>query len=294
MVEKCFIIMPISTPESLIEAYNDPDHFTHVLQYLFRPALETIGYEVIPPTATGADIIHANIIKNLEEADLVLCDISTLNPNVFFELGIRTSLDRPAALVRDNFTLQIPFDTSSINTHTYDASLAPWSIESEVPRLANYITEVTTRADGRNSMWCIFGITQRAMPAEINNLTDAKLDLLMTQVGQLVKKIEGGQSPTYDAEILGSYSNVDKDTGRRYRWVDLTVPGNNRPALVYEWHGVRPAEGQSWRYSMETLERMYADGRIEFRQTGRPVAKYYLDEQPKGSLRDARERPSAR
>lgn len=90
-MKNCFIIMPVSVPESLIETCNDPDHFTHVFQYLFKPALEKTGYEVIPPAATGADIIHASIIKNLEEADLVLCDISTLNPNVFFELGIRTS-----------------------------------------------------------------------------------------------------------------------------------------------------------------------------------------------------------
>lgn len=180
--------------------------------------------------------------------------------------------------------MQIPFDTSSINTHAYDASLTPWSIESEVSKLANYITEVTARTDGRNSMWRIFGITQRAKPAEIENPTEAKLDLLMTQVSQLVKKMEGGQSPARDAGALASYSHVEKDTGRRYRWIDLTGPGSNRPALVYEWHGVRPPEGRAWRYSMETLERMYADGRIEFRQPGRPVGKQYIDEQPKDAL----------
>lgn len=67
----------------------------------------------------------------------------------------------------------------------YDAALALWSIESEVSRLANYITEVTAQGGGRNSMWRVFGITQRAKPAEIDNPTDAKLDLLMTQVSWL-------------------------------------------------------------------------------------------------------------
>lgn len=40
----------------------------------------------------------------VEEADMVLCDMSRLNANVFFELGIRTALDRPAALVKDDQT----------------------------------------------------------------------------------------------------------------------------------------------------------------------------------------------
>src|SRR5690348_13500864 len=119
---KCFIVMPISMLDIYADIYDDPEHFKHVLDYLFIPALKAAGYEAVPPSITGSDLIQAEIISNLETCDLVLCDISTLNPNVFFELGIRTSLDRPAALVRDNFTIQIPFDTGSINTHTYDAS----------------------------------------------------------------------------------------------------------------------------------------------------------------------------
>ena len=102
-----------------------------------------------------------------------------------------------AVIVIAGNTPQIPFDTSSINTHTYDASLTPWTIESEVSSLTSYITEAATRADGKNTMWRVFGIKQRAKPAEIENPTDAKLDLLMTQVTQLAKQIEGIPSATY-------------------------------------------------------------------------------------------------
>jgi hypothetical protein len=194
----CFVIMPVTTPAQLAsEIYKDPDHFSHVLQYLFRPALERAGYNVIPPTAEGADLIHASIIKNLEEADLVLCDISTLNPNVFFELGIRTSLDRPVALVRDNYTQKIPFDTSSINTHAYDASLTTWSVEPEVTKLVTYIAKSVKRANGRNSMWRVFGITQRAEPAEIEDPSAAKLDLLIAQVGRLINQTVISQAQFY-------------------------------------------------------------------------------------------------
>lgn len=76
--------MPISTPESLTSTCaNDNDHFSHVVDDLFRPAIEKAGLVAIPPIAESADLIYAEIIKNLEQADLVLCDMSTLNPNVF-------------------------------------------------------------------------------------------------------------------------------------------------------------------------------------------------------------------
>lgn len=76
--------MPITTPEHLIQQYdNDKDHFEHVLNHLFIPAIEGANLKPIPPVMKGSDNIQAEIIKNLETADLVLCDISTHNPNVF-------------------------------------------------------------------------------------------------------------------------------------------------------------------------------------------------------------------
>jgi len=81
--------MPVTTPEHSIAAYGgDKDHFKHVLECLFIPAVEKAGLKPIPPIAKGADVIHAGIVQNLEKTDIVLCDMSSLNANVFFELGI--------------------------------------------------------------------------------------------------------------------------------------------------------------------------------------------------------------
>lgn len=199
---KCFVVMPVSTPEMWVEKYNDRHHFKHVLDHLFTPALKSINYEVIPPTAAGSDLIHAEIIKNLEECDLVLCDISTLNPNVFFELGIRTSLDRPVVLVRDDLTPQIPFDTASINTYTYDSSLQPWVLESQVSGLARHITEAAEKSGDRNSLWRYFGLTQRATPAEIADPTQYKLDLLIDQITRLATTSRTARLEDYSIEQL--------------------------------------------------------------------------------------------
>jgi hypothetical protein len=182
----CFVAMPISTPDEYTETYHDRDnHFGHVLDYLFSPAIENCGYEVVSPRASGADLIHAGIIRNLEQADLVLCDISCLNPNVFFELGIRTALDRPVAIVKDNHTQRIPFDTASINTYTYDASLMPWSLATQIPSLSEHIRQSIEGAGGRNPLWRYFGLTQQAAPPDIANPTEAKLELILSELTEL-------------------------------------------------------------------------------------------------------------
>jgi nucleoside 2-deoxyribosyltransferase len=134
--------MPITTPDNLLAAYQgDTDHFQHVLDVLFEPAVSEIGYEVWRPSAKGSDLIHDQIIKQLETADLVLCDMSALNANVFFELGIRTALDKPVSLVRDEVTARIPFDAAVLNYHTYEAALNAWSLSREVSKLANHLKD---------------------------------------------------------------------------------------------------------------------------------------------------------
>jgi hypothetical protein len=96
MGRECFIISPISTPDELAGRYgDDKDHFRHVIEELMMPAAEMAGYVPRSPIARGSDLIHAEIVRQLETADVVLCDISTLNANVFFELGIRTAIDKP-------------------------------------------------------------------------------------------------------------------------------------------------------------------------------------------------------
>src|SRR5215831_17962508 len=81
----CFVVMPITTPAAYAEPDGDPDHFAHVLSHLFRPALENLDYEVLPPSVAGSELIHAEIVKKLEQSDLVLCDLSSLNPWILKE-----------------------------------------------------------------------------------------------------------------------------------------------------------------------------------------------------------------
>lgn len=177
---ECFIIMPVSTPPELHSHYsNDNEHFKHVLEHLFIPAVEKIGYIPISPVATGADIIHAEIIKHLESTDLVLCDISTLNPNVFFELGIRTAVDKPVSIVRDTFTTKIPFDTTIINHHTYDPSLAPWVIQNEIQSLSAHLLQTINRSENRSTLWKYFGLTKRALLNPHEPSLEQKVDYIL-------------------------------------------------------------------------------------------------------------------
>lgn len=86
------------------------------------------------------------------------------------------------------------------------------------------------------------------------------------------------QFEPYSPEYLKSkYTNKTSD-GRQYRLDNLTSP-NPRPNMTYEWRGCAPP-AYGWRYELATMERLYAEGRIEMprKQGGRPQLRRFLDE----------------
>lgn len=204
----CFVMMPISTPPALVPNYaGDKEHFAHVLEHLFVPAIEKAGYTPIRPATAGSDVIQAHVIRSIQSAELVLCDITSLNANVFFELGIRTALNLPAVVVRDNQTPAIPFDTGIVNHHTYEGSLSAWTLTAEVDRLAQHIVSAANVANGTNALWHYFGLARSTLSVSGANSADDKLDYAL----HLLKSLRPEPSNIHVAgRAAGSGAEIEK------------------------------------------------------------------------------------
>lgn len=190
VTKTCFIIMPITTPKDLVETYNnDPDHFEHVMEVLFIPAVEAAGLKPIKPIAKGSDLIQGGIIKNIQTADMVLCDMSILNANVFFELGMRTAINQPVALVLDTATSRAPFDLSMINHHKYNHELRAWELDDQVRKLKVHLEDCLKNAEEGNSLWNHLGVTIRADPLEGKPGTESQFELINRQLEDLRKRV---------------------------------------------------------------------------------------------------------
>lgn len=186
--QTCFVIMPITTPEHTLALVDgDAKHYLHVLEHLFIPAVQAAGLNPIPPMVLGSSVIHAEIIANLRHADLVLCDISGLNPNVFFELGIRTALNRPACIVKDDLTSRVPFDTASLAYFEYSSSPSPWDLSKQVERLSKHIRDSLATSNGTNALWEHFGLNWSAEGA----FGPKALSECLQQLSQAVEDVQG-------------------------------------------------------------------------------------------------------
>jgi hypothetical protein len=115
----CFVISPIGRDGS--EIHN---RFKDVLEFVIRPAIASAGYDM---SLIRADDMNRpgsfikDILRQLLDSYVVIADLTTQNPNVFYELGVRHALSPRTILIAQTAD-DIPSDLREYRTIVYDTS----------------------------------------------------------------------------------------------------------------------------------------------------------------------------
>lgn len=116
-MKTCFVVCPIGEENTPTRKRSD-----ELLKYIIEPVCQKCGFEAIRVDKIHAsDSITQTILDNLKTSDLVIADLTEHNPNVFYELGYRFSLNRPLIQLKHKDDT-IPFDVAGIRTIDYDLS----------------------------------------------------------------------------------------------------------------------------------------------------------------------------
>ena len=93
---------------------------------------------------------------------------------------------------------------------------------------------------------------------------------------------------SHDEEYVRKFYRHRDAAGRLYRLSDLTAAGIRHGSSGQPWHGIDPsAKGVHWKFTIENLERLDAEGRIHWPVRGNvPAYKRYLDEVKGVTLQD--------
>ncbi|SMC00100.1 conserved hypothetical protein [Hymenobacter roseosalivarius DSM 11622] len=120
----CGIIMPISDSEGY-----ESGHWGQV-RSIISEAVRDADYEPrIVSDGNNSSIIHARIITNIYQDDIVVCDVSSLNSNVMLEFGLRLASKKPIVVIKDNIT-KYSFDASPIEYVPYPANLDYYGVNN--------------------------------------------------------------------------------------------------------------------------------------------------------------------
>lgn len=185
----CFVIMPISDCEGY-----EPGHFLRVYEDIIKPAVERSGYTPQRADETkNSNLIQLDILKKLIDAPIAICDLSTRNPNVLFELGIRQAFDKPVVLIQEKGTPAI-FDISPLRYIEYDKRLGYREVLKSQSELSEAII-ATKEAEGDsnniNSIVRLLSISPASMPQIKNEKEKESLEIsvLSSQISDLKNSI---------------------------------------------------------------------------------------------------------
>lgn len=173
-LKKCFVIMPISD----VDGYPK-GHFDRVYKHIIEPACRLVGYEPIRADETSkTNVIIVDILKNILDSDMAICDLSARNPNVFYELGFRQAFNKKTVLMKDEKTDR-PFDISAIRSFEYQSSLRIDLVNEAIEKLARSLTETEAMAEEEtNSLLKLLAIDSPAkLPQSLKLSDDSSLIL---------------------------------------------------------------------------------------------------------------------
>lgn len=103
----CFVLLPLREP------------FTLIYRYLVVPAVEQLDLtcqhagEIFGPGFIVSDVRYL-----IQEAKVVIAELTGRNPNVFYELGIAHALNKPVVQLTQNID-DVPFDIRHLRTLEY-------------------------------------------------------------------------------------------------------------------------------------------------------------------------------
>ena len=154
--------MPIADP-----AGYSPDHFLRVYQDLFAPACTRAGFRPVrADQVSQSNLIHLDILQKIVACPMALCDLSSRNPNVLFELGLRQAYDKPVVLVQDEDTPSI-FDIAPLRYIKYHKTLTYQEVQEDRSLISKAIRATCAASkdgEGINSIVRLLSLANHTTP----------------------------------------------------------------------------------------------------------------------------------
>jgi hypothetical protein len=116
--KRCFVVMGFGIKTDYINGRKLDLNKSYRL--LIKPVVESKGIECVrADEITHSGSIDVQMYRELLQADLVIADLSTLNANALYELGVRHALRPYTTIVISENKLVYPFDLNHVVIHSY-------------------------------------------------------------------------------------------------------------------------------------------------------------------------------
>ncbi len=104
----CFVLMPFTQPWS-----------DRVYKELIRENVESLNLQCLRADNLKGQIVIEDIWTQINQAGLIIADVTGRNPNVMYELGIAHAISKPCIHMTQNMN-DVPFDFTHLRHYEYE------------------------------------------------------------------------------------------------------------------------------------------------------------------------------
>lgn len=179
----CFIITPIGLDNSEIRRKAQG-----LIDSVIRPILDKQGYKTFAAHEVSTPgSITMQVLEYTLNAELVVANLTGLNPNVMYELAVRHAKRLPVVCLVERGT-NLPFDIAAERTIFYDNDMA--GVEALKPQFENAVEEAMAEKEPDNPIYRATKellIKETLKPTDTESYILSRLDIL-TELIQANKK----------------------------------------------------------------------------------------------------------
>lgn len=210
----CFIITPIGA--------QDSDTFKKtkgLITSIINPVLLEFNFKAVPAyDIANSGSINRQILKSILNDELVIANLTGLNPNVMYELAVRHAIRKPIIIMAEHETT-LPFDITDQRTIFYHNTLL--GSEEAKPKLRQAIEAVLSDKTIDNPIYQVI--------EETNIIQDAKGPdkTLMEYLVNRFDQLEGRMNRPF--ERINSASQISNTEKLKEIFIDIEFKSKKSP-----------------------------------------------------------------
>jgi len=135
-MHQCFVISPIGQEGSEIRKHADD-----VFEYVIKPAMDACNIKAFRSDHLDKPgKISEQMFQAIYTSDLCIAVLTGHNPNVFYELAIAQSAQRPVIILIEKGQ-QLPFDIKDLRYIDYDLEIRSYNEKTYINKVINYVRD---------------------------------------------------------------------------------------------------------------------------------------------------------
>lgn len=224
----CFVIQPF-----------DGGKFDKRFEDIYKPALKNAGlaaYRVdLDP---GVEVPIDTIEKRIRDADICLADITTDNPNVWYELGYAFAADRPVIMVcDDDRDGRLPFDIQhrAVIKYSSHSSSDFDSLRQNITEKAEALLQRNAAEHGAGNPVPLKNTTERGAGTEIMASAKNSESMSRDELGILSHIVADVGVQGNSTEVSSVQQNVEQSGLTKVRFSVAMSRLKKRNFVEFDW-----------------------------------------------------------